>query len=175
MGASLPLASTGGLGPASPLLHPGHLQAMLRTCWAFPSAHRLYAWRFALQLPRNERAHRALLAKGEHPECAALMRALPVADRRTGQRLERLLSCLAHWCPLLGQLRELPTTLFPLMDAFGGDDLGAFEACATVLLNWGQSFYEFYPHPPVVILGQAEELLQAHMPQVPLAGLCKAS
>ena len=47
--AELPLARLCGLVDSSPLLDPRRLSAILRTCGAFPSNQRLYAWRFALQ------------------------------------------------------------------------------------------------------------------------------
>ena len=161
-----PLASQCGVRIGSPLLDPRHLRTMLRTCWIFPAPQRLYAWRFALQLPGNEGAHRALLAKGAHSAVKQLVASLPLADRRGLRRLERLLSCLAHWCPLLGLVRELPPAVYPLLLAFGGDDLAAFEASATVLLNWGACFYEFHPHPPVEVLRDADRLLVIHAPAV---------
>ena len=50
--------------------------------------------------------------------CAQLHTALPLADRRGLGRLERLLSSLAHWCPLLGQVGELPPLVYPWLLAW---------------------------------------------------------
>ena len=61
--------------------------------------------------------------------------------------MQRLLSCLAHWCPALAELPELPTVLQPWLVLFGGDQLGAFEACATLLTNWTARFFECHAHP----------------------------
>ena len=160
--AALPLAS--GLPADSALLDPRKMNSMLRTCWQFPARQRPYAWRLALRLPRNERAYAALVAKGVHPASARLHTSLPLANRRTLGRLERLLSCLAHWCPLFGQVGELPPTAFPWLLAFDGDELGAFEACATVLLNWGGRFYEYHPNPPIEVLRDADTVLHARNP-----------
>lgn len=162
--AELPFAKLCGVPGGSALLDPRQLTAMLRTCWAFPRRQRLYAWRFALKLPHNERAHRALLDKGPHPECERLTASLPLADRRSLARLERLLSCLAHWCPLFGQVAGLAPTVYPFACAFEGDDLAAFEATATVLANWGQGLYEFHPNPPVEVLRDADALLATYAP-----------
>ena len=46
--------------------------------------------------------------------------------------------------------------VFPWLLAFDGDDKSAFEAAATILLNWGQGFYEFHPNPPVEVLRDAD-------------------
>ena len=38
------------------------------------------------------------------------------------------------------QADYVPAVVFPFLSAFGGDDLGAFEASMTVLLHWGASW-----------------------------------
>ena len=164
--AELPLARLGGLSADSALLDTRRMAALLRTCWVFPARQRPYAWRLALQLPGNARAHAALLAKGPHAACARLNSSLPLADRRGLGRLERLLSCLSHWCPLLAQVGELPPMVFPWLLAFDGDDKSAFEAAATILLNWGQGFYEFHPNPPVEVLRDADAILSQRNPSL---------
>ena len=78
--------------------------------------------------------------------------------------MQRLLSCLAHWCPALAELPELPTVLQPWLVLFGGDQLGAFEACATLLTNWTARFFECHPHPPVAVLASAEAILRRAAP-----------
>ena len=163
---SLRLAAVGGVDAASALLAPSRLSSILRTCWAFPARQRTYAWRFALQLPSNTAAHAALLAKGPHDVCARLSSALPLSNRRSLQRLERLLSCLSHWCPLFATVSELPPAVFPWLLAFDGDDLAAFEAAATVLTNWGLRLYEYHPHPPAEVLAEAHAVLAYCAPGV---------
>ena len=80
--------------------------------------------------------------------------------------MQRLLSCLAHWCPALAELPELPTVLQPWLVLFGGDQLGAFEACATLLTNWTARFFECHPHPPVAVLASAEAILRHAAPKL---------
>ena len=145
----LPLARLCSMGPGSALLSPSALSAIVRECGAFPRKQRLCAWRLALQLPGNERAHASLLSRGPHAACARLGTSMPLSDRRALARLERPLLCLAHWCPLFSMVSELPPAAFPWVVCFGADDLAAFEAAATVLVNWGQSRNEYHPHPPV--------------------------
>ena len=147
----LPLARLCSMGPGSALLSPSALSAIVRECGAFPRKQRLCAWRLALQLPGNERAHASLLSRGPHAACARLGTSMPLSDRRALARLERFLSCLAHWCPLFSMVSELPPAAFPWVVCFGADDLAAFEAAATVLVNWGQSRNEYHPHPPVCV------------------------
>ena len=59
----LPLARLCSMGPGSALLSPSALSAIVRECGAFPRKQRLCAWRLALQLPGNERAHASLLSR----------------------------------------------------------------------------------------------------------------
>ena len=109
----LHLAKLSKLEAGSALLDPRRLSEVVRSGYAFPSRYRVIAWRFALQLPANVHAHAALLAKGPHAACVKLQIRIPLADRRGVSRLERLLSCLAHWCPCFAQVPELPATVYP--------------------------------------------------------------
>ena len=137
----LPLARLCSMGPGSALLSPSALSAIVRECGAFPRKQRLCAWRLALQLPgmsaRTPPSSRA--ARTPDAACARLGTSMPLSDRCALARLERLLLCLAHWCPLFSMVSELPPAAFPWVVCFGADDLAAFEAAATVLVNWGQS------------------------------------
>ena len=141
------------------------LRAILRKYGAFPPSYRLLVWRHLLQLPGNRLAFKALQEQRAHPAFAALHRTLALDDHgahngRCGHqngRMQRLLSCLAHWCPALAELPELPAVLQPWLVLFGGDQLGAFEACATLLANWTARFFECHPHPPVAVLAPCEE------------------
>ena len=54
--------------------------------------------------------------------------------------------------------------VYPWTLVFGADELAAFEAAATVLLNWGQAFYEYHPNPPVEVLRDADAVLQSMSP-----------
>ena len=155
------------IGALNRLGHPPSadgLRALLRRHGEFPAQHRLTVWRALLQLPRNASAHKALLARGPHNVSAQLQCRLPLADRRGLSRLERLHSCLTHWCPFLAQVPQLESTIHPWLVAFGADTLGAFEATATVLANWCARFYECHPHPPVELLAGIDRLLHHHCP-----------
>lgn len=39
-------------------------------------------------------------------------------------------------CTHARQVTELPPAVYPWLKAFDGDDVSAFEACASVLLSW---------------------------------------
>ena len=160
----LPLFQLGAVSEDSVLLDVQRLREMLWQAGRFPEKHRLLIWRFLLQLPNNECAHRGLTEKGLHPAHAGVHARTSLRDRRLSLRLERLLSCLAHWCPLFEEATDLDVAVFPWVLAFGPDDVAAFEAVATVLANWGQRFYECHPYPPVELLAGAASLLSHHAP-----------
>jgi hypothetical protein len=66
---------------------------------------------------------------------------------------------LAHWSPVMAEAEFLPGFVFPFIKAFENNPLQAFEIIVTALLNWGQQWFEFFPHPPVnvrsLVLGHA--------------------
>jgi len=134
----LPLYQLGSLPASSSLLHVDRLRGVLRHVGRFPDKHRALVWRFLLQLPGNASAHRGLADKGTHSAHATPHARSSLRNRRLRARLERALSCLAHWCPLLGEAADLDSAVFPWLLAFEGDELAGFEASATVLSNWGQ-------------------------------------
>jgi hypothetical protein len=162
----LPLYQIGALPDTSPLLDVPRLRGVLRRSGRFPDKHRTLVWRFLLQLPHNVAAHRGLADKGPHPAHAALHARTSIRDRRLSGRLERTLSCLAHWCPLFGEAVDLDAAVFPWVLAFDGDEVATFEAAATVLANWGQRFYECHPYPPVELLAGVASLLAHHAPML---------
>lgn len=45
-----------------------------------------------------------------------------------------------------------PRAAFPLVVLFGANGHGAFEAAATLLLNWAEGWFEAYPAPPATLL-----------------------
>jgi hypothetical protein len=45
-----------------------------------------------------------------------------------------------------------PRVVFPMVQLFGADGHGAFEAAATLLLHWAGGWFEAFPAPPVTLL-----------------------
>ena len=71
------------------------------------------------------------LAKmGSHPAYAHLEQEYPVSDRSLMRRLGRLLSALAHWAPVLGEVAFLPALAFPFVRLFKADLESCFEVCS---------------------------------------------
>ena len=76
---------------------------LLREQGQFPAQYRAMIWEVLLRCPRNDPAFRGLAARGIHPSVGA-------GPARGGsgpaRRLARLMSCLAHWSPVLGTSLE---------------------------------------------------------------------
>ncbi|KAJ8324283.1 hypothetical protein O5D80_007475 [Batrachochytrium dendrobatidis] len=80
--------------------------------------------------------------------------------------MERILSSLAFWSPIFGNLDYLPAMIFPFVLLFSHDIFSGFEVIMTVLLNWCQKWWEYYPNPPIDCLDMVEELLGFHDPEL---------
>ena len=67
---------------------------------------------------------------------------------------------------MFGELSYLPALAFPFVKLFTRDDLAAFEAIMSVMLNWGHGWLETFPHAPLQIMGQVDSLLSHHEPEL---------
>jgi hypothetical protein len=45
-----------------------------------------------------------------------------------------------------------PRFCFPFVRVLGPNQVVAFEALATLLVNWGQGWFDLWPNPPVQLL-----------------------
>eukprot|EP00736_Rhodelphis_marinus_P006675 Rmarinus@m.190 len=153
------------LGSASEL-NRVKLQALLRAHGSLPEKYRLMVWEWLLALPRCVEAFQALQRRGVHPAFSDIPQRYPLADSTLLRRLTRLVSCLAHWSDVCAESSFLPALAFPFAKLFGRDEIGAFEVVATVILNWGQGWFEFFPHPPIAVLSSIEDILSRHDAQV---------
>ncbi|EGD80734.1 hypothetical protein PTSG_01324 [Salpingoeca rosetta] len=128
----------------------------------YPTKYRKYIWKRVLNLPNNVLAYNALNSLGTHPAFARLQEHYPLRSRKLQRILQRTMSCLAHWAPIFGELPYLAGTVFPFVRMFQNNPLEAFEVCATVLTNWCQLWFEFFPNPPLSVLNMLENLLAEH-------------
>ena len=71
-----------------------------------------------------------LVDRGLHPAFAALEQDCPLQDRSLLRRLSRVLSALAHWAPIFGEVGFLPAASFPFVKLFGADEETCFEVRA---------------------------------------------
>eukprot|EP00937_MAST-01D_sp_MAST-1D-sp2_P004524 g4524.t1 len=164
--AVTPLHRLAQLEPSARRLNRRRLRALLRRFGEFPSKYRPVVWRFLLRLPENREAFSSLVQKGTHPAFAAIGQKFPVQSRRLLTKLQRVLSCLAHWSPVLAQVPYLPALTFPFVKFYGADEVAAFETVMSLVVHWCDGWLDMFPHPPVPVLNVAEALLESHDPEL---------
>uniref|UniRef100_A0A670Y1M5 TBC1 domain family member 31 n=1 Tax=Pseudonaja textilis TaxID=8673 RepID=A0A670Y1M5_PSETE len=86
----------------------------------------------------------------------------PIKSRKLLRVLQRTLSGLAHWSTIFGEMPYIPLLVFPFVKLFQNNQLICFEVVATVIINWCQHWFEFFPNPPVNILSMVENILAHH-------------
>ncbi|CAG4987353.1 unnamed protein product [Parnassius apollo] len=142
------------------------LRRILMQYGEYPDKFRSIIWKSLLNTPRNKVAYSALVDKGIHPTYKNIEKQFTIHSSITLKNLKRLLSCLAHWCPLFGVMKFLPAFVFPFVKVLQKDPLLLFECVATVLMNHCQLWFEYAPFPPISVLAMIENVLAEHDPQL---------
>ncbi|TRY94739.1 hypothetical protein DNTS_021624 [Danionella cerebrum] len=161
----VPLTASGLDGKENDLpsgLNKRRLQALLRAFGEYPAKYRMFIWRSLLRLPENHAAFNSLIDKGLHSAYLCLQELYPIKSHRLQRGLQRLLSALAHWAPIFGETDFLPRLAFPFVKLFQNNPLICFEVVATVIVNWCQHWFEYFPNPPLNVLSLAENVLAHH-------------
>ncbi|KAH3775121.1 hypothetical protein DPMN_176518, partial [Dreissena polymorpha] len=143
-------------------LNMERLQAILKGYYEYPGKYRMFIWRSILRLPENHSAYAALVDKGTHPAFEKLNDEYPIKSRRLLRILQRILSALANWSPIFGETQYLPVLAFPFVKVFQNNHLVAFEIIASILVNYAQHWFEYFPNPPINILGIIENVIGHH-------------
>ncbi|KAL7984091.1 hypothetical protein Chor_002661 [Crotalus horridus] len=143
-------------------LNKKRLQALLKGFGEYPAKYRMFIWRSLLRLPENHLAFNSLLDKGTHSAVAHLQNEYPIKSRKLLRVLQRTLSGLAHWSTIFGEMPYIPLLVFPFVKLFQNNQLICFEVVATVIINWCQHWFEFFPNPPINVLSMVENILAHH-------------
>lgn len=143
-------------------LNMERLTAILKGYGEYPSKYRMFIWRSVLRLPENHTAYAALVDKGTHPAYVNLQEDYPIKSRKLLRVLQRILSALAHWSPIFGETQYLPVLAFPFVKLFQNNHLVCFEIIATIMENWAEHWFEYFPNPPINILSLIENVLAHH-------------
>ncbi|XP_062848015.1 TBC1 domain family member 31 [Trichomycterus rosablanca] len=143
-------------------LNKKRLQTILKTFGEYPAKYRMFIWRSLLRLPENHAAFSSLTDKGLHSAYVCLHERYPIKSHRLQRGLQRLLSALAHWSAIFGEAEYIPLLAFPFVKLFQNNPLICFEVVATVIVNWCQHWFEYFPNPPLNILSMAENVLAHH-------------
>lgn len=143
-------------------LNKKRLVALLKAFGEFPAKYRMFVWRSLLCLPENYAAYSSLTDKGLHTAYLALHDKYPIKSQKLQRGLQRVLSALAHWAAIFGEVEYLPLVAFPFVKLFPNNPLLCFEVVATVIVNWCQHWFEYFPNPPLNILSMIENVLAHH-------------
>ncbi|ETE64875.1 WD repeat-containing protein 67, partial [Ophiophagus hannah] len=143
-------------------LNKKRLQTLLKGFGEYPAKYRMFIWRSLLRLPENHLAFNSLLDKGTHSAFAHLQNEYPIKSRKLLRVLQRTLSGLAHWSTIFGEMPYIPLLVFPFVKLFQNNQLICFEVVATVIINWCQHWFEFFPNPPINVLSMVENILAHH-------------
>ncbi|XP_036292790.1 TBC1 domain family member 31 isoform X3 [Pipistrellus kuhlii] len=143
-------------------LNKKRLQILLKGYGEYPTKYRMFIWRSLLQLPENHTAFSSLIDKGVHMAFLNLQRQYPIKSRKLLRVLQRTLSALAHWSAIFSDTPYLPLLAFPFVKLFQNNQLICFEVVATLITNWCQHWFEYFPNPPINILSMIENVLAFH-------------
>ncbi|XP_066121835.1 TBC1 domain family member 31 isoform X1 [Saccopteryx bilineata] len=143
-------------------LNKKRLQILLKGYGEYPTKYRMFIWRSLLQLPENHTAFSSLLDKGVHMGFLNLQKKYPIKSRKLLRVLQRTLSALAHWSAIFSDTPYLPLLAFPFVKLFQNNQLLCFEVVATLIINWCQHWFEYFPNPPINILSMIENVLAFH-------------
>ncbi|XP_068083358.1 TBC1 domain family member 31 isoform X2 [Anabrus simplex] len=142
------------------------LRPILKEFGEYPESYRALIWKTILKVPGNQAAFVGLVKRDCHSAYLNLDQQYPLENRAMLKNLQRLLSCLAHWCPLFGEVKYLPLFVFPFVRVFQNDPFTCFEAVTTILVNWCRYWFEYFPFPPVNVLAMIENVLAEHDPEL---------
>lgn len=138
------------------------LLSILKGYGEYPSKYRMFIWRTILHLPENHSSYASLVEKGTHPSFDKLHERYPIKSQKLLRVLQRVLSALAHWSPIFGETDYIPLLAFPFVKLFQNNQLVCFEMVATILTSWCQHWFEYFPNPPINVLGLVENVLVFH-------------
>nr|XP_044999254.1 TBC1 domain family member 31 [Jaculus jaculus] len=143
-------------------LNKKRLQILLKGYGEYPTKYRMFIWRSLLRLPENHTAFSNLVDKGTHVAYLNLQRKYPIKSRKLLRVLQRTLSALAHWSVIFSDMPYLPLLAFPFVKLFQNNQLICFEVVATLITNWCQHWFEYFPNPPINVLSMIENVLAFH-------------
>uniref|UniRef100_A0A3B5MFS1 TBC1 domain family member 31 n=1 Tax=Xiphophorus couchianus TaxID=32473 RepID=A0A3B5MFS1_9TELE len=143
-------------------LNKKRLVALLKAFGEFPAKYRMFVWKSLLCLPENHAAYSSLTDKGLHSAFLTLHDKYPIKSHKLQRGLQRLLSALAHWAAIFAEVEYIPLLSFPFVKLFQNNPMLCFEVLATVIVNWCQHWFEYFPNPPLNILSMAENILAHH-------------
>ncbi|EFA06627.1 TBC1 domain family member 31 [Tribolium castaneum] len=142
------------------------LRMILKECGEFPDSYRTKIWEHLLALPNNRELYNGIINHRMIVSFEDLCRKYPLENKRNLKNLKQLLDNLVTWCPFFLNVDYLPLFVFPFVKVFINKPLTCFEAVCTIILNWCQFWFEYFPLPPINILAMIENVLMVHDPEL---------
>lgn len=143
-------------------MEPAKLRKFLSRFKVFPDRHRALVYKHLLRLPNNFEAYDNLVRRGVHSAYVHLNVQYPISNHALFTKTQRILSALAHFCPVFGEVEYLPALAFPFIKLFGTDEVLCFEVVLSFLAQFSQHFFEFFPNAPIALLQAVDDLLKHH-------------
>ncbi|KRX10674.1 WD40-repeat-containing domain [Pseudocohnilembus persalinus] len=142
------------------------LRQFLKKFGQYPDKHRPLIYKYLLKLPMNFDCYDNLVTKGLHSAFVNLNKTYPIESQKLYTKMQRILSSLAHYCPVFGEVDYVPALIFPFVKLFGTDEVLCFEVILSFFIQHGQHIFSFFPNPPVSMLQAVEEILKEKDPEL---------
>ncbi|ORC90409.1 uncharacterized protein TM35_000082070 [Trypanosoma theileri] len=139
------------------------LKRLLTRYGVFPDKYRPLIWRFLLQLPEKRFTapqYAQLHSKEKHPFVPFLMKPFPLSDKKIRDSMELVLSILIWHDSMFAVIHFLPMIIYPFLQVYDIDTQSVVEVVLIFLINWGQEFFQYYPHHPVALTTLLNQLLR---------------
>ncbi|XP_045475466.1 TBC1 domain family member 31 [Harmonia axyridis] len=147
------------------MLNIDKLRLILKEYGEYPENYRMMIWEQLLQLPYNKTVYDAIIKYQAHKAFENLDKEYPM-ENRSFKSLRCLLNNLVTWCGFFSHVYYLPVFVYPFVKVFQNKPMVCFEAVATILLNWCQYWFEYFPLPPINILAIIENMLLEWDPEL---------
>ena len=109
-------------------------------------------WIKWLKLTSKTHAFNHLVNKGVHHGFKYLHEKYPLEERELYEKYIKILSWLGYWCDFLTKVNFFQVLIFPFVKLIEHFDLIIFEAIKSLMLNWWNIWFEYYPKEPIHIL-----------------------
>ncbi|XP_056649082.1 TBC1 domain family member 31 isoform X1 [Diorhabda sublineata] len=148
------------------LLDIKKLRSILEEYGEFPDIYRTMIWERLLDLPNNSYEYSSIINHVTIISFENLYQKYPLEDKMFLRSLKKLLNNIVTWCPFFANIEYLPVFAFPFVKVFNNKPLVCFEAVCTVIMNWCQHWFEYFPLLPINVLAIAENILLEHDPEL---------
>lgn len=75
-----------------------------------------------------------LINKGLHNAFVNLKSQYPIDSQKLYTKMQRILSALAHYCPVFSEIDYIPAVVFPFVKMFGVDEVLCFEIILSFMI-----------------------------------------